>query len=64
MNYKQAPLSKEEFDALSVELNTLLEKYNAEIAVKSTIELLKRVEVPEEVKSPYTDDKGEATETN
>lgn len=63
MNYTQKPLEKEEFDALSAELNTVLEKYNTEIVVKSTIELLKRVEVPEEVTSPYTDDKGEATET-
>ncbi len=63
MNYTLQPLSEEEFKNLSSELTEVLNKYNAELGVKSTIEILKRVEKKEDVTSPYTDDKGEATET-
>ena len=63
MNYTLQPLPEEEFKNLSSELTEVLNKYNAELGVKSTIEILKRVE-KQDVTSPYTDDKGESTETN
>jgi hypothetical protein len=42
-------MTKEEFEALSKDLQTLLIKHNAEIGVSSKIELLKR----EEIISPF-----------
>lgn len=40
--------TKEEFEALSKDLTALLIKHNAEIGVKSTIELVIRTEKPTE----------------
>jgi hypothetical protein len=46
--------TKEEFDAISNDLNDVLLKHNAEIGVKSSIEILIRMPVKAEpVKSPF-----------
>ena len=46
------PLTPEEFEALSKELNEVLIKHNADMSVKSTIELTKRIE---DAETPKTD---------
>lgn len=56
MEYTTRELTQEEGDALSKDLQEVLEKHNAELGVISTIQLLKREEV---VKSPY---EGESTD--
>lgn len=55
-NYTLAELSAEDAAALTAEITAVLEKYQAEIGVKSVIEILKRVPLtPEEppVPSPF-----------
>lgn len=49
--YTTRALTKEEGDALTAEMIAVLEKYNAEMGVKSTIEILKRV--PKDIVSPF-----------
>lgn len=55
--YKLVDLSKEEGDAISKEITAVLIKYDAEMLVKSTIEIMKRVEDvlvgDKSVPSPY-----------
>lgn len=58
MEYELKPLSQEEGDNLQKELMAVLEKYDAEIGIKSTLEIMKRVEVAESVPSPL-DENGE-----
>lgn len=58
-NYELKPLSQEEGDALTAEMLTLLEKYNAEMNIRSNIEIMQRVEVSEEVPSPYAKEEPE-----
>lgn len=54
---------KEEFEALTKELTAILTKYNCEIGVKSSIEILKRVEAKEEgIPTPYNGDNTDTTE--
>lgn len=61
--YTLAELTTEEGDAFTKEMTELLEKHNVEVGVKSTIEILKRVEVKEDgVPTPYTDN-GESNTT-
>lgn len=53
------PLNEEEFEALTKDLNDVLIKHNAELGVKSTIELTKRIEDTkpngEEIKNSETE---------
>lgn len=44
----ERPLNKEEFEALSKELNEVLTKHNAVMSVKSTIELTRIEDDPKE----------------
>jgi len=53
MSYRLEELSKEEGEALTNELQAVLEKHGAEMSVKSTIELSKRVEVKDPIPSPF-----------
>jgi len=48
---KTRQMTKEEFEALSKDLEEVLNKHNAEIGVSSSIQLLKREEEP--VISPF-----------
>ncbi len=56
--YKTEPVSQEEMVEISTEITKVLEKYNAEIGIVSTLQILKRVQ-----ESPYvqetTDTKAE-----
>jgi len=53
--YATRELTKEEAEALTKDLKEVLEKHSAELGVVSSIQLLKRVEVPKEdgVPSPF-----------
>ena len=51
-DYTLTDLSLEEQEAIKKDIDTVLEKYNAEIQVTSTIHILKRVEPNSP--SPYT----------
>lgn len=59
------PLTKEEADALTKDLTEVLLKHGCELGVKSTIELLKRVEDTNEegVPSPYGESNPPTEET-
>lgn len=65
MAHNLKELTKEEAEQLTKELTAVLEKYNCEIGVKSSIEILKRVEIKQEdgVESPYIENgnTGEST---
>jgi len=52
MAYELKELSKEEGEQLTKELQEVLAKYNAEMGVSSSIQLLKRVEITEPILSP------------
>lgn len=54
MSYTTRELTKEEGDALTKDLQAVLEKHNAELGIKSVVELLRRVEDP--VLSPLNDE--------
>ncbi len=59
-DYTLAELSPEEGKKLSEEITAVLEKYNAEIGVKSILEILKRVPKTEEpTPSPFILNEGE-----
>lgn len=59
---KLTELTKEEAEALTKDLTAVLEKHNCELGIKSTIELLKRVE---DTPSTYIEHDGESkTEEN
>lgn len=49
--YTTRPLTKEEGDALTKDMMAVLEKHGAELGVKASIEILKRV--PKEIVSPF-----------
>ena len=57
-DYTLTDLSLEEQEAIKKDIDTVLEKYNAEIQVTSTIHILKRVE--SEIPSPYTIDESDS----
>lgn len=52
MEYSLEEPSKEDADAVTAELKEVLEKYDCEMQVTSTINILKRT-YPDVVKSPY-----------
>lgn len=64
--FELRPLSIEKMQQLTNELTAILEKYNCEMGVKSTIELLERVEIKEEITkeegipSPFLPPNGES----
>lgn len=45
MDEKTVPLSKEEFEIVSADLQEVLTKHNVEMGITSTINLMKRVPV-------------------
>lgn len=51
--YTTAPLSQEEFEALNKEMVALMEKYNCEIGIQSSLQILKRV--PDPMPTPYAE---------
>lgn len=54
MEYTTRELTKEEGDALTKELQEVLERHNAEMSVMSVIQLLKRE--PKDIPSPFITD--------
>lgn len=56
MDYGTVELTKEEGDALTKELQDVLAKHNAEMGVVSSIQLLKRVEIPDEPAGDKTEE--------
>lgn len=52
-NYTTAPLDEETMNLFKKQLDALLEKYNCEVGIISTIQILKRVESPQP--SPYVE---------
>ncbi len=63
MAYKLEELSKEEGDKLTAELQEVLARYDAEMGVSSSIQLLKRVEIKEPIPSPAEFTNGTDPET-
>lgn len=64
MPYKLEELSPEVGEQLKAELQAVLAKYDAEMGVTSSIQLLKRVEAKDPVPSPFIVNEGEnPTET-
>ena len=65
MAYDLRELSKDEGDALTKDLQEVLEKHNCEMGVTSAIQLLKRVEKEEATPSPaeFQINNGENPET-
>lgn len=63
MDYTLEEPSKEDADKITAELKEVLEKYDCEMQVTSTINILKRT-YPDVVESPYngTDNKEESEE--
>lgn len=62
--YTLGEMNQEEFEAMSKDLNAILEKYNCEIGVKSQIEILKRIPIKEEgIPTPYIKDDENKKET-
>ena len=57
MEHITRELTKEEGDALTKDLQDVLEKHNAEMGVISSIQLLKRV--PKEIISPFIPKNGD-----
>ncbi len=49
--------TKEEFEGLSKELTDVLTKYNAEMGVKSEIQILIRMPEEKNIPSPFVSDK-------
>lgn len=59
-NFTTRELTKSEADALTKDLQEVLKKHNCEMGVVSSIQLLKRVELPEEgIPTPYMESNGE-----
>ncbi len=58
IKYTLADLTPEEADALTKDLQKVLIRHNAELGVKSSIEILKRVEIKNEdgIPSSFTPD--------
>lgn len=54
--YRLEELTKEEMENLTVELQEVLERYNCDMGVRSSIEILKRVPVTKEEETPTTPD--------
>lgn len=52
MTYTTRELTKAEGEALTKDMNAVLEKHGAEMGVIASISLLKRVETPDAVPSP------------
>lgn len=60
--YHLEELSPEDADALTKEMQAVLEKYDAELGIKSMIEIMKRV--PVGIPSPLTHEDLEENESN
>jgi hypothetical protein len=57
MNYRE--LTQEEGEALTKDLQEVLEKHNAEMQTKTTIELVKRLDdIPENNSEPKAEESG------
>ncbi len=52
MTHTTRELTKEEGDALTKDMQAVLEKHGAELGVIASVQLLKRVETPEPIPSP------------
>lgn len=64
MPYDLIELSKEEGDKITEELKVILEKYDCEMQITSTITILKRVPKEENIESPYGNISETTEETN
>lgn len=64
MNYTTRELTKDEGDALTKDLQAVLEKHGAELGVVSTISLMKRIETPEGELSPLSPSDVTRNDTN
>ena len=58
MEYRELP--SEEGEALTKDLQEVLEKHGAEMQTKTSIELVKRIEDEAENTQPQTDESGES----
>jgi len=63
MDYELQELSKEEAEALTKDLQEVLAKYNAEMGVSSTINLMKRAPKPVPTPAEFLSDDQPDTQT-
>lgn len=62
MTHTTRELTKEEGDALTKDMQAVLEKHNCDMGVVASIQLLKRVEEPKPIPSPIEFTNGEDPE--
>lgn len=56
-------LTKEEYEVIQEKMNKILDEYNCDMLVQSTIQILKRTE-SKEIPSPYAVNNGEENKDN